>query len=253
MVARVTALHWLVVRKLLVQLRNVHGEMLARARFCEDALQQAVEHGIHQYVIVGAGLDSFALRRRDLAGQLTVFELDHPASQAEKRARLERLSEEIPGNLVFVPVDLERETVGEALIRSRFNCEAPAFFGWLGVTYYLSREAVFGTLRAIANTAALGSEVVLDYSVPAEMLAPEDRERLRHLLTFVARQGEPWRSFLKPDDFARNAQALGYEVVADVSPEEQKRLYFLGRNDDLSSPKWPRFAHLRLDRRPASA
>ena len=252
-VVRVPALHWLVVQKLLARFRTVHGEMLARARFCEDALQQAVERGIRQYVIIGAGLDSFALRRRDLAGQLTVFELDHPASQAAKRARLGRLGEGIPGNLVFVPVDLERETVDEALTRSRFDRDAPAFFGWLGVTYYLSREAVSGTLRAIAGTAAVGSEVALDYSIPAEMLPPEERDRLQHVLAYVARRGEPWLSFFEPDDFARGVQALGYEVIANVPPEEQERLYFLGRHDDLSGPKWPRFAHLRLNRRPASA
>ena len=250
MVARVPALHWLVVRKLMARFRTVHGEMLARARFCEDALERAVEYGIHQYVIIGAGLDSFALRRQDLAAQLTVFEFDHPASQAEKRARLARLGETMPGNLVFVPVDLERETMGQALTRSRFDREAPAFFGWLGVTYYLSREAVSATLRGIADTAALGSEVVLDYSVPAETLSLEERECLQHVLAFAARRGEPWKSFFTPGEFAREAQALGYEEVATISPEEQERLYFLGRDDDLSGPKWPRFAHLRLDRRP---
>ena len=253
MVGRFPALHWLVVRKLMARLRSVQGEMLARARFCEDTLERAVERGTRQYVIVGAGLDSFALRRRDLASQLTVFELDYPAGQAAKRVRLRRLGEEIPVNLVFVPVDLERETVGEALARSPFDHDAPAFFGWLGVTYYLSRAAVLATLRAIADTATVGSEVVLDYSVPVETLPPEERERLQHVLDYVARRGEPWKSSFTPSEFAREVQALGYEEVATISPEEQERRYFLGRDDDLSGPKWPRFAHLRLDRRSPAA
>lgn len=245
-VARAPVLRWLVVSKLMSRLRTVHGEMLARARFGEDMLEQAVGRGVRQYVIVGAGLDSFALRRRDLADQLTVFELDHPASQSAKRERLARLGEEAPCNVVFVPVDFEQETVAAALARSPFDPAVPAFFSWLGVTYYLSPSAVLATLRAIAEVTAPGSEVVLDYCVPADALPPEEQDDLRHVLAFVAKRGEPWRSFFEPSAFVKDMHGLGYEVVADMPPEEQDRLYFRDRSDDLRGPKWSRFAHLRL-------
>ena len=245
-VARAPALRWLVVNKLMGRLRSVHGEMLARARFAEDMLERAVKKGVQQYVIVGAGLDSFALRRRDLANDLTVFELDHPATQDAKRARLKRLGERVPRNVVFVPVDFEQETVGDALARSFFDPVSPAFFSFLGVTYYLSREAVFATLRAIAAVAAAGSEIVLDYCVPPETLPPGEQDDLRHVRAFVARRGEPWVSFFDPEAFVLEMEALGYEVIADLTPEEQERLYFSGRVDDLRCPNWSRFAHLHL-------
>lgn len=244
-VLQVPPLQWLIVRKLLAPFRTVHGEMLARARFSEDALQRAVERGVSQYVIIGAGLDSFALRRRDLGG-LRVFELDQPATQAVKRRRLGRLGEALPDNLTFVPVDFENETVAEALARSPFDRNRPAFFSWLGVTYYLSPEAVFRTLRAIAGVACPASEIVLDYCVPVETLPPGQRGPLRRLLGFVARSGEPWRSFFAPDALAEAMRQLGYEVMANLRPAEQERLYFRGREDDLRGPEWPCFMHLRL-------
>ncbi len=245
-VVRVPSLRWLIVETLLRPLRPVHGEMLARARFGEDALDRAVKRGTQQYVILGAGLDSFALRRRDLADRVTVFELDHPTAQTVKKDRLQRLGENIPSNLEFVPVDFERQTVDEALSRTRFDSNRPAFFSWFGVTYYLSRAAVFMTLRTIASAAATGSEVVLDYCVPPDMLPPEEQEEFRFLQRFVKRRREPWLSSFDPPTFVSDVEALGYDVLADLSPEEQKCAYFLDRRDDLRGPGWSRFAHLKL-------
>jgi len=252
-VAESRLLRWLTVRKLLRQFRTVHGEMLSRARFCEDALERALERGVRQYVILGAGMDSFAFRRRDLAGRVTVFELDHPSSQVVKRARIRRLGEDVPANLVLVPADFEQETAGEVLARTRFDPDAPAFFSCLGTTYYLSRKAVFRTLRAIAETAAEGNEVVLDYCIPIESLPPGKRDNIEQLLAFVARRGEPWVTFFEPDSFLHDMQALGYDVVADLPPEEQERRYFLNRDDDLRGPCWSRFVHLSLTSQASSS
>lgn len=245
-VVRIPTLRWLIIEKLLGPLRPVHGEMLARARFGEDALDRAVRDGIRQYVILGAGLDSFALRRRDFADRVTVFELDHPAAQKMKKIRLRRLGEEMPSNVEFVPIDFERQTVDEALRRTRFDYAREAFFSWFGVTYYLSSAAVFTTLRTIANMAAAGSEVVLDYSVPPNMLPPEEQEEFRFLQRFVTRRREPWLSSFEPRIFVSDVEALGYTVLADLSPQEQKRAYFLDRRDGLRGPGWSRFVHLRL-------
>lgn len=144
--------------------------VVSRSRYTEDNLEQAVKQGIKQYVILGAGLDSFAFRRSDLAGELQVFEVDHPATQAYKRHRLAELLWKIPPNLHFVPIDFSKENVAEALKGFSFDSQTKSFFSWLGVTMYLTRDDVFTTLRSIAEVAPRGSIVVFDYFVPKELL-----------------------------------------------------------------------------------
>ena len=128
-----------------------------RSRYTEDELSKALARGIKQYVILGAGLDSFAYRRRDLADVLRVFEVDHPATQQWKRVRLQELGIELPPNLTFIPINFEQQTVTAALQAGGYWPEEPAFFSWLGVIGYLTEEATFKTLREVV-AAAPGSE-----------------------------------------------------------------------------------------------
>ncbi len=121
-------LHWLVMKKILGALRPLHGQILARSRYAEDHLDEAFSAGVRQYVLIGAGLDSFALRRQDVISSLKVYELDHPATQRAKRERLAQLRIPMPTNLEFVPVDLERETIAQALARSSYSPTSRAFF-----------------------------------------------------------------------------------------------------------------------------
>lgn len=239
-------LHRLIVRGLLADFRGIHAEMLGRARFAEEALERAVEAGVSQYVIVGAGLDSFALRRRDLAQRLRVFELDQLGSQAVKRTRLAALGAGALSHVEFVAADFERESVAEALARSGFDPRAPAFFSWLGGTYYLGRGAIDMTLRVIARFAAPGSELVADYALPPEAQPPGELRAFRRAQAAVARRGEPWQAFFEPAEFAALARDCGFQVLANVGPDEQLDRYFADRDDDLRPAGWGYFAHLRV-------
>lgn len=249
-VCRHPLLHRLVVRQMLGDFRSIHAEMLGRARYAEDELLRAVDGGIAQYVLVGAGLDSFALRRRDLAGRLAVFELDQPAGQAVKRARLAAIAGEPLRHVEYVAADLEVETVAAVLQRSRFDAARPAFFTWLGTTYYLSGAAIATTLRSIAGLAAPGSELVLDFALPVDRQPPAERHAFLRAQAAVERRGEPWRSFFEPAEFAALARHCGFELVAMVTPADLQQRYFAGRDDGLVPPAWGHVAHLRLPARP---
>lgn len=241
-------LYWIVAKKILRALRPVHGQLLARSRYAEDKLEKAIAAGVNQYVLLGAGLDSFALRRRDLATTVKVYELDHPASQLAKRERLAHLHIDLPENLEFVPVDFEQETVAQALARSSYEQERPAFFSWLGTTQYLTREAVTNTLRSLTACAAPGSEIVLTYLIPAELVEPDDRATVQKVARFATRRGEPFISFFDPRTFPKEACALGFELVENLSPQEQRVKYFAGRTDDLRPLSDAYFGHFRVIR-----
>ena len=245
-VCRHPLLHGVVVRRLLADFRSIHAQMLGRARYAEDELLRALGAGVGQYVLIGAGLDSFALRRRDLADRLAVFELDQPAGQAIKRARLAAIADEPLRHVDYVAADLEVETVAGALQRSRYDPSEPAFFTWLGTTYYLSGPAIVTTLRSISGCAAPGSELVLDFALPAERQPPAERRAFLKAQAAVERRGEPWHSFFEPAEFARLAEYCGFEVVDMVTPDDLRRRYFVGRADGLLPPAWGHLAHLRL-------
>ena len=140
-VAKNRVLNWLIKDALLGVLKPIHTEAILRVRFTEDRLREAVSGGVGQYVILGAGLDTFSLRQGDLAGRLRIFEVDQPASQGMKRERVTAVNGSVPDNLTFVPVDFETDHLDEALRRSGFDADTPAFFSWLGTTYYLTGES----------------------------------------------------------------------------------------------------------------
>jgi methyltransferase (TIGR00027 family) len=201
------------------QLRALRAFVAVRSRYAEDELAAALPRGVRQYVILGAGLDTFAYRNPH-AG-LRVFEVDHPATQAWKRACLDEAGIAVPSALTFAPVDFEHETLADGLGRAGFDTAVPTFFSWLGVTVYLTREAVMETLRFVASTAA-GGEIVLSYVVSESALA--DR---------TAELGEPWLTFFDPPSLARDLGALGFVDVEDVGAEEANRRYFAHRTDGL--------------------
>ncbi len=137
--------------------------IVSRARYMEDSLEEEIKQGVKQYVNLGAGLDTFAFRRPDLLEQIKVFEVDHPATQALKRQRLDELGWEIPQQLHFIPVDFTRERLDGALKNSSYDPQVPGFFSWMGVTFYLTHSEVFDTLRTVANISPKGSTVIFDY------------------------------------------------------------------------------------------
>jgi len=204
----------------------------ARSRFAEDELALGVRRGVRQYVILGAGLDTFAFRNPFPEGVLHVFEVDHPATQTWKRARLDEVAITLPGDLTFAPVDFEAQTLEEGLRDAGYDPGQCTFFSWLGVTEYLTTEAVMATLRFIASAPA-GSGVVFDYMISPSLLNPAQRSRFDGLSRRVASVGEPWQAFFDPELLTRNLRALGFGYVEDQGPEEINARYFKNRKDML--------------------
>jgi methyltransferase (TIGR00027 family) len=210
--------------------RAFRAFMAVRSRFAEDELAKAVEHGVGQYVVLGAGLDTFAYRNPHV--RLRVFEVDHPATQEWKRGRLLAAGIAIPSALTFVPVDFERQTLRAGLEQSGFNFASPAFFSWLGVTPYLTREACMATLSLIAGMPG-GSGVAFDFAVDPKLLDLKHRLALWALSARVAAAGEPFQLFFKPDELAPDLKGLGFHEVEILAAEQINARYFSGRADGL--------------------
>jgi methyltransferase (TIGR00027 family) len=204
----------------------------ARSRYAEDELALGVRRGVRQYVILGAGLDTFAQRNPHPEGVLHVFEVDHPTTQTWKRARLEEIGTTLPGDLTFAPVDFETQTLEEVLRDAGYDPGKCTFFSWLGVTEYLTPEVVMATLRFIASAPA-GSGVVFDYMISPSLLTPAQRSGFDALARRVASAGEPWQAFFDPELLTRDLRAMGFGYVEDKGPEEINARYFKNRKDGL--------------------
>jgi len=206
--------------------------LAVRSRIAEDALAAAIARGARQYVVLGAGLDTYAYRHA--VPDLRVFEVDEPATQAWKRARLADVGLAEPASLTFVPVDFERQSADEALRGAGFDASRPAFFSWLGVTPYLHPPTVWATLRAVAGLTRAGGGITFDYAVPVESLSFIQRAKFAVLARRVAAAGEPFLGFFDPDALARGLGDLGFTAVQDLGPDALNARYFAGRADDLS-------------------
>jgi methyltransferase (TIGR00027 family) len=196
----------------------------ARSRFAEDRLGEAVARGLRQAVVLGAGLDTFGLRNPHAGTALQVFEMDHPATQAWKLARLADLGLGVPQSLHFAAIDFERQNIMAVLAGAGFRRDEPAFFIWLGVVPYLTRAAIFETLAAIGKLP--DAEVVFDYGEPPEAYPPERRASLARRMERVAALGEPWISFFDPADLAQELRKHGFDEIEDLGFDEIAQLYF---------------------------
>jgi methyltransferase (TIGR00027 family) len=222
------------------------AQVIGRSRYAEDLLQHAITRGLCQYVIIGSGFDSFALRRPDLESTLQVFELDHPDTQQAKRARLLTLGIELPKNLEFVGIDLEHETVADGLRRSSYQPEQRAFFSWLGTTPYLRNDATVSTLASIAEFAATGSDVVFDYLVPEAVLPPEEARAVERVKRFTARRAEPLVGEFDPNQLEEILRSTGLELIEHLSAAEQEKRYFANRRDGMRPTAASYLAHSRV-------
>lgn len=220
-----------------------YGGVVLRTRWAEDALPGAVAHGARQYLLLGAGLDSFCVRQPDFAHVLDVFEVDHPASQALKRERLAAVAV-VPGNVHFVAADLAHEDLGSALAAAGFRSDVPSFFSWLGVTVYLTRAANETTLRAISSCAAPGSEIAFTYIDQRALDAGAPQLDARR--TQRAAQGEPWLSGFDPTAIADDLRALGLSLVEDLDGDALTARYCAGRSDRLAAARVGHVARARI-------
>jgi len=201
-----------------------------RSRFAEDALAAAEADGVRQYVILGAGFDTFAYRNP--FSELRVFEVDHPDTQAIKRQRLVLGGIEIPSSLTFVPIDFTKTKLEDELQASGFDTTKPAFFSWLGVVPYLERPAIDATFRFIASLPKR-SALVFDYAVPPESLGWMSRLIVNEMAKRVAALGEPWKTFFDPASLLDDLRRAGFTSAEDFGAEALNRRYFAGRNDKL--------------------
>ncbi|WP_142682774.1 class I SAM-dependent methyltransferase [Chitinophaga polysaccharea] len=213
--------------------KRLRASMVARARFIEDMVQEEYKLGTRQYVILGAGLDTFAQRQPQIASQLQVFEIDQPGTQTWKQQRLIELGFGIPEWLHFVSVDFEISSWWEQLIKAGFDTGKPAVVACTGVTLYLTREAIFATLRQMAALAP-GSKLAMTFYLPLDLMEEEDRP-LQLIAEKGARAaGTPFISFFSPEEMQALAQEAGFEEVEIVSSGNIARRYFAGRTDGLS-------------------
>jgi methyltransferase (TIGR00027 family) len=207
--------------------------MAARSRFTEDQLALAVSHGVTQYVVLGAGLDTFAYRNPFPA--LHVYEVDFPATQEWKRFMLAEAEIPIPANLTYVPLDFEHKALTAGLLESGFDATRPAFFGWLGVAPYLTLEAFRATLSAVAHL-PVGTGLCFDYAFPPDTLTGRRREVFELLSARVAAAGEPFRLFFSPEEMERELLAAGFTRVEHCDSARLNQLYFSARADRLHLP-----------------
>lgn len=204
---------------------------LSRSRYCEDELDKAIEDGVEQYVILGAGFDTFAFRRPELAAHLQIFEVDHPVTQGLKQQKIAAVNWEYPNHLHFVPVDFSTDKLMSALISAGFNPKKKAFFSWLGVTFYLANQSIADTLQVLANIGTSGSILIFDY-IDTDGFIAERAGRAAQLMQHFARQsGEPMLTCFNPEELGEYLQRYGFRLSENLSPEDIEARYFQGRQD----------------------
>jgi methyltransferase (TIGR00027 family) len=215
--------------------RGLRAALVVRSRVAEEELARAARQGVRQYVVLGAGLDTFAYRNPYAERGLRVFEIDHPATQEWKRDCLGAAGIAVPDSLTFAPVDFEQGgTLAGALAAAGFDRAAPTCFSWLGVTIYLTEEAVFGTLGWIAGSAP-GSSVTFDFREPLERLNPVERSITERVMAWAAEAGEPWIAAFGPEALRARLLELGFARAEALLPDALNRLYLPNRADGLAT------------------
>lgn len=213
--------------------RALRSHVVLRSRFAEDSLGAAVARGAGRYVLLGAGLDTFAYRQPEWANAIEIVEVDHPASQRDKREALTRAGIPLPQNLRFADVDFEHETLAAGLARAGVGTDRVTFFSWLGVTMYLTLPAIEAVLDTVAGFAA-GSAIVLTFAQPVQS---EEDHGVARLAEGAAAMGEPWVSYFTPDEMTRLLSRHGFADVQFPSRDDLLARYFANRRDGLSPPR----------------
>ena len=205
---------------------------MARARFIEDLVIEQADHGVGQYVLLGAGLDTFAQRRPEIASRITVFEIDQPGPQAWKRQRLVELGFGIPEWLRLVPVDFETDSWWDGLLVNGFGANIPAVVASLGVSMYLTREATAATLRQSAALAP-GSTLAMTFMKPLELVEPEEQAMHRAADAAARASGTPFISYYAPGEILAMARDAGFATARHVTAADYTQRYFADRTDGL--------------------
>jgi len=223
---------------------KVMNNVISRARYTEDTLEKAFRQGVKQYVILGAGMDTFAFRKPEMMGHLEVFEVDHPATQEFKLLRIAELGWKHPAKLHFIPIDFTKESLVTALTgSSSYDSKVKSFFSWFGVTPYLTQEEVFATLRSIAEVTPAGSTIVFDY-YDTDAFAPEKMSsQMQESVKFLLKIGEPMKNGgFNPSTLAEDLANLGFRLHENLSPADIEGRYLKGCMDEYNTDEHVHFA-----------
>jgi methyltransferase (TIGR00027 family) len=214
--------------------RGLRAHVVTRTRFAEDRLRAAVARGVRQYIVLGAGLDTFAYRQPEWARGIRVFEIDQPGTQTGKRYRVTVAGIAVPENVTYVAIDFEAEALADGLRRGGVNLDEPAFFAWLGVTMYLTEPAIDAVLKTVVAFPR-GSEIVLTFTQPktAEDVQPDGVT----LAERAAEVGEPWVTFFEPPQLEAKLHSLGFSAVEFLTFDDAVARYFQNRADGLLPPR----------------
>jgi methyltransferase (TIGR00027 family) len=215
------------------QVPGIIGNLLCRTRFIDDTFREAVAEGFEQVAILGAGFDSRAYRIPG-TDRMRVFEVDHPATQDWKRKQIERMYNELPSHVTFVPIDFERQELGEAMAAAGFRTGTKTFFVWEGVTQYIAEEAVDATLRYVSHAVAPGSRIVFTYIHRGLINGSVEMKGARKLISELERQGEPWGFGIDPAELSQYLAARGLKLIEDVGAVDYRTRYLdpIGRSMD---------------------
>jgi methyltransferase (TIGR00027 family) len=214
--------------------QRLEATFVMRSRYAEDCLAEAFDKGALQYVLLGAGLDTFAYRQPSWANSLRIFEVDHPATQRWKRRRLADASVSVPDNVSFVPVDFEKVSLATALAQAGPDMSATTFFSMLGVSQYLTAVALDETLRLVLSAAAR-SEIVFSFVLPDHALPQEEANLAAKFTAQFAALGEPWLTRFEPSQLVAKLTAMGFSETIHLSSTDANQRYFCGRRDGLNA------------------
>ena len=213
---------------------RLRATFVMRSRYAEDCLAEAVGDGVRQYVLLGAGLDTFAYRQPSWAHSLRIFEVDHPATQRWKRAKLEAVKVQIRDNVTLVPIDFEKVSLKESLAASGLDFGIPTFFSCLGVSMYLTEAALDQTLEFVLSAPAQ-SEIVFSFVASDAVLPPDDVALAKAFTARFAAMGEPWLSRFRPEQLVVKLTEMGFSKVFHLTPEKANQRYFQNRRDGLNA------------------
>ena len=212
--------------------KRLRASIVARARFIEDLIIEQSKHGISQYVILGAGLDTFAQRRPDIASKLQIYEIDQPDTLTWKQQRLIELGFGDPEYLHFVPVNFETSSWWEQLLKAGFNANKPAVVACTGVSLYLTKDAITSILNQIA-TLASGSKLAMTFYLPTELLDEEDKPMQEIAEKGARAAATPFVSFFAPNEILALAREAGFKEAKTISTKDMEQYYFTNRTDNL--------------------
>jgi len=211
---------------------------VARSRYTEERLDELIKKGFTQYVLLGAGMDSFVFRRPELSAKLTVYEIDHPGTQAKKRQRMKKLGLAEPANVNYIPVDFEKDSLTEKLAGAGFNKNEKTLFAWLGVVPYLTEPAIRSTLKELSTLAASGSELIFDTMYRDALTRGKGTITGKKLFRLTEKKGEPMITGYDPDELKKLLPETGFQLAEVVSPDDFIDKWFTRRKDGLKPWKY---------------